>query len=66
MALGSGRTSTLAIAQWAQNHRAYLLNRLKLHNRYGEARLPAQATFYRFFWHATPRRGVERTADCLA
>jgi hypothetical protein len=50
MALGSGRTNILAIAQWIEDEAQYLLNRLKIRNRYGEQRLPAQATVYRFFW----------------
>jgi len=50
MALGSGRTNILAIAQWIEDERKYLLNTLKIRNRYGERKLPAQATVYRFFW----------------
>lgn len=50
MALGSGRTNILAIAQWIQDEEKYLLNTLKIRNRYGQRRLTAQATVYRFFW----------------
>lgn len=62
LALGSGRTNILAIAQWAQDERSYLLNRLKLRNRYGEAKLPAQATFYRFFWSLSEQLGALQEA----
>lgn len=50
MALGSGRKNILAIAQWIEDEQQYLLNQLKIRNRYGERKLPAQATVYRFFW----------------
>lgn len=50
MALGSGRTNILAIAHWIRDQEKYLLNTLKLRNRFGQRKLPAQATMYRFFW----------------
>ncbi|MFC6920286.1 transposase family protein, partial [Meiothermus taiwanensis] len=49
MALGSGRTNILAIAHWIRDQEKYLLNTLKLRNRFGQRKLPAQATMYRFF-----------------
>lgn len=50
MALGSGRTNILANSQWIKDQEKYLLDVLNIRNRYGERRLPAQATVYRFFW----------------
>jgi hypothetical protein len=50
MALGSGRTNILAIAQWIEDQRPYLLKELGIRTRYGKRKLPAQATIYRFFW----------------
>lgn len=50
MALGSGRTNILAIAQWIVDEEKYLLDVLKIRNRFNQRRLPAQATVYRFFW----------------
>ncbi|KZK16369.1 hypothetical protein A3962_14785, partial [Meiothermus taiwanensis] len=39
-----------AIAHWIRDQEKYLLNTLKLRNRFGQRKLPAQATMYRFFW----------------
>lgn len=49
MGLGSGRTNVLAIAQWVQDQRDWLLS-LGLGRRASGQALPAQATLYRFVW----------------
>jgi len=49
-ALACGQNNILAIAQWVKNHHSLLLDTCKLYPRGGEARLPSQATIYRFFW----------------
>ncbi|GEM88550.1 transposase family protein [Meiothermus granaticius] len=49
MGLGSGRTNVLAIAQWVQDQRDWLLS-LGLGRRASGRALPAQATLYRFVW----------------
>lgn len=50
MAVGSGRHNILAISQWVQDQRHFLLNEVQIRTRRGERKLPAQATLYRFFW----------------
>ncbi|MBO1436051.1 transposase family protein [Meiothermus sp. CFH 77666] len=52
MGLGSGRTNLLAIAQWVQDQRDWLLS-LGLDRRASGRALPAQATLYRFVWACT-------------
>jgi len=49
MALGSGRTNVLAIAQWVEDQRDWLLA-LGFGRRKTATALPAQATIYRFMW----------------
>lgn len=49
MALGSGRTNILAIAQWIEDQRDWLLA-LGFGRRKTGTALPAQATIYRFLW----------------
>ncbi|MBO1438560.1 transposase family protein [Meiothermus sp. CFH 77666] len=49
MGLGSGHTNLLAIAQWVQDQRDWLLS-LGLGRRASGRALPAQATLYRFVW----------------
>ena len=49
MALGSGRTNVLAIAQWIEDQRDWLLA-LGFGRRKTATALPAQATIYRFMW----------------
>lgn len=49
MALGSGRTNILAIAQWIEDQRDWLLA-LGFGRRKTATALPAQATIYRFLW----------------
>ncbi|WP_170148353.1 transposase family protein [Meiothermus hypogaeus] len=49
MGLGSGRTNILAIAQWIEDQRDWLLVLGFGRGKTGRA-LPAQATLYRFFW----------------
>lgn len=50
MAVGSGRHNILAISQWVKDQRRFLLNEVHIRTRWGERKLPAQATLYRFFW----------------
>lgn len=49
MGLGSGRTNVLAIAQWIEDQRDWLLVMGFGRRKTGRA-LPAQATIYRFLW----------------
>lgn len=49
MGLGSGRTNVLAIAQWIEDQRDWLLVMGFGRRKAGRA-LPAQATLYRFLW----------------
>lgn len=49
MGLGSGRTNILAIAQWIEDQREWLLVMGFGRRKTGRA-LPAQATIYRFLW----------------
>jgi hypothetical protein len=49
MGLGSGRTNILAIAQWIEDQRDWLLVMGFGGRKTGKA-LPAQATIYRFLW----------------
>ncbi|WP_337867283.1 transposase family protein [Meiothermus sp.] len=49
MALGSGRTNILAIAQWMQDQRDWPLV-MGFGRRKTRTALPAQATIYRFLW----------------
>ena len=49
MALGSGRTNVLAIAQWVEDQRDWLLA-LGFGRRKTATALPAQATIHRFVW----------------
>lgn len=49
MGLGSGRTNILAIAQWIEDQRDWLLVMGFGRRKTGKA-LPAQATIYRFLW----------------
>lgn len=49
MGLGSGRTNVLAIAQWIEDQRDWLLVMGFGRRKTGTA-LPAQATIYRFLW----------------
>lgn len=58
MAIGCGRTSPLAIAQWLEDERQWLLAKGFGHREDAEA-LPAQATVYRFFW------GLEKRIEGL-
>lgn len=49
-AIASGQNSILAISQWIHHNSEFLLNDLGLRTRDGQAKLPSQATLYRFFW----------------
>ena len=49
MGLGSGRTNIVAIAQWIQDQRDWLLLMGFGRGKAGRS-LPAQATLYRFLW----------------
>lgn len=49
MGLGSGRTNIVAIAQWIQDQRDWLLLMGFGRGKTGRS-LPAQATLYRFLW----------------
>jgi hypothetical protein len=48
MAVGSGRHNILALRQWVQDQRAFLLNQVDIRTRRRERKLPAQATLYSF------------------
>jgi len=58
MAIGCGRTSPLAVAQWLEDEREWLLSK-GFGGRAGGDALPAQATIYRFFW------GLENKVEAL-
>jgi len=62
MALGSGRTNILAMAQWIEDEEPYRLEGLKIRNRYGQRRRPAQARVYRFFWFLDSELAAVSTA----
>lgn len=49
LAIGCGRTTPLAVAQWIEDERVWLLSK-GFGRRAGGDGLPAQATVYRFFW----------------
>jgi len=50
MALCARQENILAISQWIHQHQDFLLNDLGIRTLQGEARLPSQATLYRFLW----------------
>lgn len=50
MAVGSGRHNILAVSQWVQDQRRFLLDEVHIRTRRGERKLPGQATLYRLFW----------------
>jgi hypothetical protein len=49
LAIGCGSKNILAIAQWIQDHKSWLL-RQGLKSKTGRSVVPGQASVYRFFW----------------
>jgi predicted transposase YbfD/YdcC len=49
-AIASGQNNILAISQWIHHNQEFLLEDLGLRTHDGQAKLPSQATLYRFFW----------------
>jgi hypothetical protein len=54
LAIGSGCKNILAIAQWLEDQKAWLM-RQGLTTRTGRKAVPKQATVYRFFWQLEER-----------
>jgi hypothetical protein len=54
LAIGSGSKNILAIAQWLEDQKAWLM-RQGLTTRTGRKAVPKQATVYRFFWQLEER-----------
>jgi predicted transposase YbfD/YdcC len=58
MALCARQENILAISQWVHQHQDFLLNDLGVRTLQGEAKLPSQATLYRFLWSLEEQIGV--------
>jgi DDE_Tnp_1-associated/Transposase DDE domain len=50
LALSTRQENILAIAQWVEDQHDWLLNTVGLRTRSGQAKLPSQASLYRFLW----------------
>ncbi len=51
LAIACRQENILAMAQWLEDQREWLLGTVKIRAVNGDGRLPKQATLYRFFWH---------------